>query len=52
MTDSKKAKKAVKKEAEHVALKGLATSNGQVKKGETFTCTDKELALFKKAKAV
>lgn len=50
MTDTKKpTKKASKK---HVALKNLATLNGQVKKGCEFTCNDKELAIFKKAKAV
>lgn len=48
MTEPKKTKKKVK----HVALKGLCTSNGMVKKGEEFTCNDKELAIFKKAKAV
>jgi len=49
MTDSKK---KAKKETEHVALKCLTTSKGQVKKGDTFTCNDKELAIFKKCKAV
>jgi hypothetical protein len=44
--------KKVKVEKKHVALKCLATSNGQVKKGEEFTCNDKELAIFKKHKAV
>jgi hypothetical protein len=46
--------KAAKAEAnkKHVALKCLATSQGQVKKGETFTCNAKELAIFKKHKAV
>ena len=52
MTDSKKVKKTVKKVVEYVALKGLCTSNGQVKKGEKFTCSEKELAIFKKHKAV
>ena len=36
----------------HIALKCLTTSNGQVKKGEKFSCSDKELAIFKKHKAV
>jgi hypothetical protein len=36
----------------HIALKNLATSQGQVKKGEEFTCNSKELAIFKKVKAV
>jgi len=49
MTDSKK---NTKKAVEHVALKCLTTSKGQVKKGDTFTCNDKELAIFKKCKAV
>jgi len=52
MTDSKKVKKTVKKVVKHVALKNLATSKGQVKKGETFTCTAEELNIFKKVKAV
>ena len=49
MTEVKK-KKVIKKE--YVALKGLCTSEGQVKKGESFACSDKELAIFKKHKAV
>ena len=49
MTDSKK---STKKESKHVALKNLATSKGNVKKGEEFTCNTKELAVFKKNKAV
>ena len=49
MTDEKKVKKTPRK---HIALKTLFTSNGKVKKGEEFTCNDKELASFKKAKAV
>ena len=49
MTEVKK-KKAIKKE--YVALKGLYTSEGQVKKGESFTCSDKEFEYFKKLKAV
>ena len=36
----------------HIALKNLATSQRQVKKGQEFTCNSKELAIFKKAKAV
>jgi len=49
MTEEKKVTKAKKK---HVALKNLCTSNGMVKKGEEFTCSTKELEVFKKAKAV
>ena len=49
MTDEKKVKKVTKK---YVAIKTLITSNGKVKKGEEFTCNDKELAVFKKVKAV
>ena len=49
MTEEKKVKKAPKK---HIALKGLCTSNGMVKKGEEFTCSTKEFEIFKKAKAV
>ena len=49
MTDEKKkAKKPVK----HIALKTLRTSKGMVKKGEEFTCSTKELEIFKKVKAV
>ena len=49
-----KALKLAKAEAskKHIALKNLATSNGNVKKGAEFSCTDKELSVFKKAKAV
>ncbi len=36
----------------HIALKGLTTSEGQVRKGEKFSCNAKELAIFKKHKAV
>lgn len=46
-----KVKKA-KVEKKYIALKCLATSEGQVKKGEEFTCSEKELAIFKKLKAV
>ncbi len=49
MTDEIKVKKAPKK---HVALKILFTSKGKVCKGEEFTCSTKELEIFKKAKAV
>ena len=49
MTDEKKVKKVVKK---YIALRTLFTSNGKVAKGEEFTCNDKELSIFKKAKAV
>ena len=45
-------KKVIKKDKKHTALKNLTTSKGQIKKGEVFTCTDKELAIFKKVKAV
>ncbi len=44
--------KAEAKNKKHIALKGLCTSNGMVKKGEEFTCSEKELAIFKKHKAV
>ena len=44
------AKKEVAKK--HIALKALCTSNGMVKKGEEFTCSERELAIFKKVKAV
>ena len=47
--------KLAKEEAKnktYIALKSLATSQGQVKKGEKFTCNEKELAIFKKHKAV
>ena len=49
MTDEKKVKKVAKK---YTALKKILNSNGKVKKGEEFTCNDKELAIFKKVKAV
>ena len=49
MTDEKKVKKVAKK---YTALKTLFTSDGKVNKGEEFTCNDKELAIFKKVKAV
>ena len=49
MTEVKK-KKEIKKE--YVAIKALCTSDGMVKKGDTFTCSEKELAIFKKNKAV
>ena len=49
MTEEQKVKKAPKK---HTALKTLFTSNGKVNKGEEFTCSTKELEIFKKAKAV
>ena len=53
MNEAKK-KKPIKKEIkkEYVALKGLCTSKGQIKKGESFTCSEEELATFKKHKAV
>jgi hypothetical protein len=50
MTEEKKpVKKTVKK---HVALKNLCTSKGMVKKGSEFTCTSKELEVFKANGAV
>ena len=50
MTEEKKVKKVTAKKA--VALKNLCTSNGQVKKGEEFTCSTKEHEAFKKVGAV
>ena len=51
MTDEiKTKKKPTSKKA--VALKGLCTSKGVVKKGEEFTCTAKEYEYFKNLKAV
>ena len=50
--DLKLAKVEAKKNKKYIALKCLTTSKGQVKKGDTFTCNDKELAIFKKCKAV
>ena len=44
--------KKTKKKVKHVALKMLFTSKGKVNKGEEFTCSDEELAIFKKVKAV
>lgn len=52
MTDEKKVKKTKKEKPRALALKNLCTSEGMVKKGEFFTCTEKEHAIFKKAKAV
>jgi len=49
MTEETKKTKPTKK---HVALRALCTSKGMVKQGEEFTCTAKELEIFKKAKAV
>ncbi len=49
MTEETKVKKAPKK---YIALKILFTSKGKVCKGEEFTCSEKELAIFKKVKAV
>ena len=48
MTDKPKSDKQIK----CVALKNLATSAGQVKKGADFTCSKAEHEHFKKAKAV
>ncbi len=50
MTDEKKTKKPTSKKC--VALKNLCTSKGMVKKGQEFTCSQKEYDIFKKAKAV
>tara|TARA_R110002096_G_scaffold153968_1_gene318007 strand:+ start:96 stop:251 length:156 start_codon:yes stop_codon:yes gene_type:complete len=51
MSEEKKViKKPVSKKV--IALKNLCTSNGMVKKGEEFTCSQKEYDIFKKAKAV
>lgn len=44
--------KAEVKNKKHVALKNLCTSKGMVKKGDKFTCSEKELKIFKKNKAV
>jgi hypothetical protein len=49
---TKKTETKAKVVNKHIALTNLATSQGQVKKGQEFTCTDKELAIFKKNKAV
>lgn len=50
MTEEKKTKKTTAKKC--VALRNLATSKGNVKKGQEFTCTTKEFEIFKKAKAI
>jgi hypothetical protein len=42
--------KEVKKEC--VALKALCTSNGMVKKGESFSCSQAEYEIFKAVEAV
>ena len=53
MTDEKKVKKVAKKEMPRaLALKTLFTSEGKVKKGQFFSCSEKEMAAFKKVKAV
>ena len=53
MTEEKKvAKKEKKAPPRTLALKNLCTSKGQVKKGQFFDCTEQELVIFKKAKAV
>jgi len=49
MTDETKPKKPTKKKC--VALKAL-NCDGMKKKGESFTCSEKEYSIFKKAKAV
>ena len=51
MSEEKKEVKS-KKKVKHVALKNLATKNGNVKQGQEFECTESELKVFKKAKAV
>ncbi len=48
MSEESKPKKKVK----HIALKNLATKNGNVKQGSEFECTEAELKIFKKANAV
>jgi hypothetical protein len=48
MSEESKPKKKVK----HVALKNLATKNGNVKQGQEFECSEAELKVFKKAQAV
>ena len=48
MTEQKKKKPVIKT---CIALKAL-NCGGMVKKGEQFTCSDKEYNKFKKAKAV
>ena len=40
------------KNKKYVALRTLFTSKSKVEKGEEFTCNEKELAIFKKAKAI
>ena len=49
--DLKLAKEEAKNK-KYTALKTLFTSKGKVNKGEEFTCNEKELAIFKKHKAV
>ncbi len=49
-----KALEVAKKEVvkKHIALKALCTIEGMVRVGEEFSCTEEELAIFKKHKAV
>jgi len=50
MTEPKPKKPAIKK---YVALKNLCVKQGeQIKKGDTFTCTDKQAKAYKKIKAI
>tara|TARA_R110000764_G_scaffold35303_3_gene78922 strand:+ start:1901 stop:2107 length:207 start_codon:yes stop_codon:yes gene_type:complete len=53
MSKSEKLKAPIKKETiKHIALKALCTIKGMVRVGEEFSCTEKELVIFKKHKAV
>ena len=53
MSKSDKLKTPIKKETiKHIALKALCTIEGMVRVGEEFSCTEKELVIFKKHKAV
>jgi hypothetical protein len=52
MTEAKPKKEAKKEKPRALALKSLCTSDGMVKKGEFFSCTEKEMAIFRKAKAI
>jgi len=47
-----KAKAKAEENKRYTALRNLATSKGNIKAGQVFTCTAKELEVFKKAKAV
>tara|TARA_R110000782_G_scaffold90616_1_gene173709 strand:- start:789 stop:947 length:159 start_codon:yes stop_codon:yes gene_type:complete len=52
MTKIKEKKEAKQVKREYVALKALCTSNGMVKKGELFTCSNEEYKKFKSVEAV